>query len=284
MQPLTSQDLIQHGLDSDSAAKLVDRINALIGSRLEDELWRFISQQLLTSEHPFELHRFLFDLVYAGNDPSVNPPPAWMPTEKSIASTNLGRLMADLGLESVSELHTWSVQHRAEFWRHMTQRLDISFQRPMEKLVDLADGIESPRWLSGAKLNIVDSCFRAEPEAVAIVLGRQGDELSTVCYGELEALTNRVANGLLEAGFSSGEGIAIAMPMTVESVAAYLGIIRAGLIAVSIADSLASEEIAVRFRIADAKGVLTQDFVSRTGKRIPLYERVISAGAPRAVR
>ena len=76
-----------------------------------------------------------------------------------------------------------------------------------------------------------------------------------------------MANGLQAAGFRPGDALAIYLPMTIESVAIYLGIIRAGCVAVSIADSLAAEEIAVRLRLSDAKGVFTQDEILRGGKR-----------------
>lgn len=55
-----------------------------------------------------------------------------------------------------------------------------------------------------------------------------------------------------------GTAIAIDMPMTVESVVAYLGIILAGCVAVTIADSFAPGEIAARLRIAHCKAILTQ--------------------------
>ena len=48
------------------------------------------------------------------------------------------------------------------------------------------------------------------------------------------------------------------MPMTVEAVVAYFGIVLAGCAAVSIADSFAAAEMASRLRIANAAGVVTQ--------------------------
>ena len=51
--------------------------------------------------------------------------------------------------------------------------------------------------------------------------------LSTMTYGELNTLTNQVANGLVDVGFQPGDSIAIDMPMNAESVAIYLGIIKA---------------------------------------------------------
>ncbi len=48
------------------------------------------------------------------------------------------------------------------------------------------------------------------------------------------------------------------MPMTVESVVAYLGVILAGCTAVTIADSFSAPEIAARLRIGRCKAVFTQ--------------------------
>jgi acetyl-CoA synthetase len=102
-------------------------------------------------------------------------------------------------------------------------------------------------------------------------------------YGELEALTNRVANGIAEAGIRPGSAIAVCMPMTRESVAIYLGIIRAGCVVVSIADSFAPKEIRRRLEIAGAKAAFTQDLILRADKEIPLYQRMVDAGAPMTV-
>ena len=73
------------------------------------------------------------------------------------------------------------------------------------------------------------------------------------------------------------------MPMTAESVAIYLGILKAGCVVVGIADSFRPGEIATRLRIAGAAAVLTQDVIVRGGKRLPLYANVVEAGAPQAV-
>ena len=81
----------------------------------------------------------------------------------------------------------------------------------------------------------------------------------------------------------TGQAIAIDMPMTVEAVVAYFGIVLAGCAAVSIADSFAPAEIAMRLRISNAAAIITQDVIGRGDKRHPLYVRVVAAKAPRAV-
>ncbi|NIS28753.1 MAG: AMP-binding protein, partial [Actinobacteria bacterium] len=94
----------------------------------------------------------------------------------------------------------------------------------------------------GSRLNIVESCFTGPGDDVAVVHRRDG-AIHTVTFDELRTAVDRVANGLAAAGFAAGDRIAIAMPMNVESVYAYLGIVAFGGVVVSIADSFASEEI-----------------------------------------
>jgi acetyl-CoA synthetase len=259
---------------------------ALVNRALQQapvEAWREISQQILRPEQPFPLHRFLFERTFGDWDLGQGSAPAWTPTTEIIQTSNVGRMMIERGLGSVHELHRWSVASRAEFWGHMIERLEIRFSRRASKLLDLSDGVERPKWLVGAKLNIVESCFQAESEKLAVVYHDESDVVRQVSYGELASLANRVANGLAHAGFHPGDALAIYLPMTIESVAIYLGIIRAGCVAVSIADSLAAEEIAVRLRLSRAKGVFTQDSIRRGAKQLPLYAKVVEADSSRAV-
>lgn len=68
----------------------------------------------------------------------------------------------------------------------------------------------------------------------------------------------RMVANTIDKLFSKGDPIAIDMPMTTTAVIIYLGIILAGCIVVSVADSFAAKEIAVRLSISKAKGIFTQ--------------------------
>ena len=71
--------------------------------------------------------------------------------------------------------------------------------------------------------------------------------------------------------------------MNALSVAIYLGIVAAGMVVVSIPDALAPEEVATRLRIARATGIFTVREVERSGKRIPLYAKLLAIDPPRAI-
>lgn len=206
----------------------------------------------------------------------------WKPSASVISEANISTVMSALGIHDVPSFHRWSVSHYEEFWQRTIQQLGIIFKTPPKQLCDLSSGYASPKWLNAAKMNIVDSCFRADPQATAIIY-QDGDQLKKIRFAELEQLTNRIANSLLRSGFQRGDAIAIIMQMSPIAVASYLAIIKMGAVVVSIADSFSSQEIATRLRIANAKGVITQYTIQWGNKQIPLYDKIVEASTPRCI-
>ncbi|MBD2354174.1 AMP-binding protein [Tolypothrix sp. FACHB-123] len=278
---LSLQQITACGIAQETAAAMLPQINQWLSSLPAVECWQHLTQDILKPNQPFHFHELLYQTTFA--DWQTGQPPAWFPSDEQIQSTNIAALMKQLNVNSYPELHAWSAQRRGEFWEIMIQRLGIRFQQSYSKIVDLSQGVESPQWLVDGRLNIAESCFLADENATAIIFQEEGGSLSTLTYSELHRLTNRVANGLVQAGFVTGDAIAIALPMTAESVAIYLGIVKAGCVVVSIADSFAPAEIAMRLHLAQAKAIFTQDYVWRCGKQLPLYSKIVDANAPRAI-
>ena len=278
---LTVEQLIACRLEKAEALKIAETVNQLLATQSPTACWSEISRSILTPHHPFVLHQLLYETVYADFDTATyGPPPAWFPTDEDITEANITRIMADLHIKTYPEFHAWSVANRDTFWQMMIDMLGIRVTDTHTEAQKDATGIATTLH----KLNIVKSCFNAPNNAIAIVTQRENDEnLKTLTYHELESLTNRVANGLVDIGMNQGDAIAVDMPMNAESVAIYLGIVKAGCVVVGIADSFAPDEIATRLRIGKAKAIFTQDYINRAGKRLPLYEKVVAANAPKAI-
>ena len=278
---LTVEQLIACGLDKAEASEIVELVNRILKPQSPTACWHEISRDILTPHHPFAFHQLLYETVYADFDRATYcPPPAWFPTDADITEANITRLMGELNIKTYHEFHAWTVQNRDTFWQMLIDVLDIQTTSTHIEPQQDATGIATPLH----ELNIVESCFNAPPDAIAIITQRENDEnLERFTYHELESLTNRVANGLVDIGMKQGDAVAIDMPMNAESVAIYLGIVKAGCVVVGIADSFAPDEIATRLRIGNAKAIFTQDYINRAGKRLPLYERVIAANAPKAI-
>jgi acetyl-CoA synthetase len=253
--------------------------------RRQDESWSaYVAELRAGASRTFEHQLAFFERTYADRPEEDGPPVVWSPDPAEAAASNLGRFRCDCGLANYEALRAECARDRPRFWGRVLERLEVAFARPPDRILDPAGDVRDPRWLPGAELNIVDSCFTGDPDRPAVIVGREGDDrLDTVTRGELAAMVRRVAAGVAAHGFRPGDAIALYLPMTLECVAAYLGIIRAGCVVVSVADSFSPGELAKRLEIAGAQGIVTVDVQRRGGKVLPMYDKVRQAGAPRAV-
>jgi acetyl-CoA synthetase len=280
---ITTEQLLAQDIPIALAADLAAKINSILTSLPPESAWHVISKEILTAQHPFELHYLIFKSLFPAWPEQLDSAPAWIPEPDSSNTTNLAKLMQELDISDVKALHRWSTNQYQDFWQAMLTKLNIQFHQPPKEICNLANGIESPCWLYGATLNIADSCFNAPADKTAIIYKDNNAEIKTITYAELNKLSNQIANSLIKIGFSASDAIAINMPMNPTAVAIYLGIIKMGAVVVSIADSFSAEEIAVRLQITHAKAIFTQDTILRDHKIIPLYNKVVAANAPIAI-
>jgi len=207
--------------------------------------------------------------------------PIWIPDEKEIKKTNIFDCMKSVNINNYKDFHVWSYSFPEAFWKLITEKLGIVFDKSYEKIMDVSDGIEAVQWFTGAKMNIINSCFHHKPSCPAIIFRNKNGEDQSLSYEMLEREVKRFSKSLVAKNIKKGDAVAIIMPMTIESVIAYLGIINAGCVVVSIPDSSVVEEIKKRFDIANVKAVITQDKIVWRHQNVhPLYEKVVSAEAP----
>jgi acetyl-CoA synthetase len=276
---LTTAALSQAGLPAGEATSFFSAYQAATRGVPVVEAWRAVSRDVLSPAHPHAVHRLCWDDIFASWDEAAGPRPAWIPTAEEASGTNIARTCGRVYQPSYPHFFRWAADNREDFWRDTIEALGIRFRTKPERVLDAHGGPEHARWFPGASLNIAESCFSAPSDAPAIVYQREGGKLESMTYAELDALSNRFANSLLTLNVHPGDAVAIAMPMTVEAVAAYLGIVKFGGVVVSIADSFAPDEIRTRLRIARADVAVTQDVVVRAGKTLPMYAKLVEAGA-----
>ncbi len=208
----------------------------------------------------------------------------WQPTTDFIKETNLFSIMKQKGFDHYPDFYQWSVNDRKAFWDTTVKALDIQLKQPYSTVLDDHD-LEKPVWLKDAQINIVDSCFSiADKHLPAIKFSKENNnKITTLSYNELEKYINRIANSLQKSGLKPGDVIGIDMSMNIEAVAIYLAAVKAGIIVVTVADSFTPNEISVRFDIVQPKLVFTQDYLVRGTKKLPLYDKVLEAGAEKII-
>jgi acetyl-CoA synthetase len=271
------------GVGDDRETAVARAVADLLARRPAAEAWSLASRTLLRPDDRFALHAAAYEQCYGADSLRGGPPgPAWLPDPETVAHAHVTHAARELGLADYPAFHRWSVEHRAEYWELAIRRLGLRFRRPYDRLLDASEPTR-PHWLVGASMNIVESCFAAEPGSPAILYDDGGGRIETTSVEALHRLAGRVANALREGGIRPGDAVAVVLPMSPRAVALYLGIVAAGAVVVSIADSFAAAEIARRLRIADARLVVTQYDLPRGGRRLPLYDRVAEAAESRTV-
>ncbi|WIA40403.1 hypothetical protein OEZ86_013761 [Tetradesmus obliquus] len=279
----------------------------LQGQQLDaSQAWAQLCSELLVPEQPLELHQQLYAAVYASWDVSARgPAPVWVPDQHTVQQSNTARFMqhfqGDLRWEAQrtgDPSRDWPLLQQVScanpnvFWAAVAKELGLQqglAAPPSCMLQEQHDQPDKASWLPGARLNIAACALHSprapSPSSPAITWADEGapTQLQHVSWAELRQRCMQVA-ACVAAKYQPGDALAIAMPLTVEAAVIYFGIVLAGCVVVSIADSFAASEVAVRLRIAGAVAVFTQDVVLRGGKALPLYSRVTGdPAAPPAV-
>ncbi len=280
-QLLAWADLARDGLSDDEATALAVQVNASIEALPPAACWQHLTRKCLRPDLPFSVHLAVYDAVFADWKTEQGPRPAWTPGD--VSRTLLAALMRERGFQSFADLWRWSTRDRPAFWGEMIARLGVRFGRVPDAILEPASDAERATWLPGARLNIVDTCLAAPADAVAVVAPGTDGGIAKVTYRDLAEQIAQVAAGLEALGCVPGDVIGLDMPMTPKGVAAYLGIIHAGMVAVTIAESLAADEVATRIRLTTPKLIFTTHDISRGGRRLPLYQKILAATPPRMV-
>lgn len=199
----------------------------------------------------------------------------WRPSPETIARSNLKRFMDQHHLGSFDELLARSTADVAWFTDAVLKFLDIQFQKPYSKVVDLSRGIQWPQWCVEGQLNIVYNCVdkyynTATGQRAAIIYESEEGQTRTLTYNELYLEVNRCANMLRSQGLTKGDAIGLFMPMTPEIVIALLAIVKIGGVVLPLFSGYGVGAIVSRLNDAGAKALFSVDGFYRRGNLVPL--------------
>ncbi len=75
-------------------------------------------------------------------------PIVWTPSPEVIERAQLTRFMKQVGVATFDELYKYSIDDVEKFTEEVLKFLNIKFDPPYEKLLDISNGVEFPAWLS----------------------------------------------------------------------------------------------------------------------------------------
>jgi acetyl-CoA synthetase len=198
----------------------------------------------------------------------------WEPNSEYVENANVTRLMRKLGIEDYWELVRRSQEDIEWFWAAAIEDLGIDFFRPYEQILDLDKGPMWPRWFVGGRINLVyntvDRHAMRRGSSPAILWEGEDGAIRSLNYAQLGAEVNRVANGLKALGITSGDTVALYMPMVPEAVIAAYAVAKIGAIYLPIFSGFGAPAVASRLNDAEVKLLITADGFYRRGSKVAM--------------
>ncbi len=114
------------------------------------------------------------------------------------------------------------------------------------------------RWTVPSAVNIATAILdRHPPTDLALIDARAGRPLRRYTFGELDELSNRLANLLLDKGLLPGERVGILLPQRVETLLAHLAVYKVAGVTLPLFGAFGQEALRFRLRDSGARFVLT---------------------------
>ncbi len=182
-----------------------------------------------------------------------------------------------------AEMYARAKADRLKFWE------DAASQLHWEKKWDTVLDWQLPfaKWFVGGKIN---ACYNAvdrnviegRGDRVAFYFEGEPGDTRTITYSDLLREVSKLANALTEMGITSGDRVAIYLPMIPEAAIAMLACARIGAMHSVIFGGFSADAVMVRNNDAKAKLVITADGGYRKGAAFALKPTVDTAlaGSP----
>jgi len=164
------------------------------------------------------------------------------------------------------EMYAQADADRLKFWEEQARILQ--WEQPWEKTLEW----DAPfaKWFIGGKLNASVNCLdrhvaEGRGNRVAILFEGEPGDTRMLTYAQMLTEVKKAANALIELGVTSGDRVAIYMPMIPEAAIAMLACARLGAMHSVVFGGFSAEALLSRIQDADAKVVITADGGYRKG-------------------
>ena len=212
------------------------------------------------------------NLSFENTDRVLSEKRVFPPSPEIVANANITAYMKSKGFDDYESFYKWSLENREEFWNDIAK--ELHWFEPWQTTFEWTT---KPffKWFTGGKFNITYNCLDRHmdtPVRNKVAYHWEGDDGSTlsITYGELFALTNRMAKALQDMGVGKGDRVAIYMPMIIELPAAMLACARLGAPHTVVFGGFAAASLRDRINDCNAKALITADGSFRGGKTIEL--------------
>ncbi len=199
----------------------------------------------------------------------------WCPDRALLADHRAARLVDRVGGGDLEALQARAVTDPGWFWGEAVADLDLAWQRPWERVLDLRDGPQLPRWWSGGAFDhaaaVIDR-WSAAARRDAVAVDWEGDDgtVRELTGGELVQAVEAAADRFAAHGIGPGTRVGILLPMIPETVVTVLALGRLQAVFTPLFSGYAAPAVAERLRAFEATHLVTADGFRRRGGVVDL--------------
>ncbi|HEY6890204.1 MAG TPA: acetoacetate--CoA ligase [Solirubrobacter sp.] len=184
----------------------------------------------------------------------MTPPILWTPPAELLDRATMAKYMRERGFETYGDLQRWSVEDLDGFWGSIWDRFEVGERGDT---VLASRSMPGASWFPGTTVNYAEHAFRGRSDdAPALIAGGEDREDVEWSWGELRALTARIAAGLRAQGVGRGDRVVAYMPNIPETAAAFLACASLGAVWSSCSPDFGARSVIDRFEQISPKVLL----------------------------
>ncbi|CAK3935422.1 probable acyl- synthetase [Lecanosticta acicola] len=188
-------------------------------------------------------------------------------------------------LQTWSDLHAWSVNHRADFWGELFQQQPIIHSGSYSRVVDENARMDSiPRWFEGVHVNFAenmlfwpgsDPTYRKRDDEVVCVEAREGaTEIRNCTWRELREQVGLLSNAMRARGVRRGDRVAIVASNSIHTMVVFLAVTSLGGIFSSSSTDMGTKGVLDRLKQVRPKYVFVDDWALYNGRTYDLRPKM----------
>jgi acetoacetyl-CoA synthetase len=208
------------------------------------------------------------------------PPVLWQPSAERIEHAWITRyrrwLEPRVGrtFDSYAQLWRWSVEDVDAFWRSIWDFFDVQADGSPERVLGRRE-MPGAEWFPDVALNYAEHLFRGKrDDDVAIRHAGEERPPAAMTWGELRALTARIAVGLRAQGVGRGDRVVAYLPNVPEAIAAMLACASIGAVWSSCSPDFGARSVVDRFAQIEPTVLLAVDGYRYNGRAFDRREVV----------
>ena len=187
----------------------------------------------------------------------------WRPHDTS--DTAVARLQKELGLNSYTELHKWSIENPGLFWSRAWDDCQIIGNKG-SNFYSLGEDFISSRFFSDATLNVAENLlYKGRDGDTAIVSILEDGTRTETTWGQLRAQVGATTAAMKSAGIVKGDRIAAWVPNVTETIIYALGALSIGAIVSTASPDFAPGAVQDRFGQIEPTMLLAADSYQYNG-------------------